>query len=221
MGKITSDVKKKMGYNPVMSDLTINKERFRAAMKRGGWSMKTLSLAAGMGETFVRDMLERGSNSKISSLKHVASILGVSVGYLINEESGSSPIVGRIGADTSGEIIYGNGDGGFGDVITPPGAGPDSVAVEVLGYSMGTFVDGALIFYSDVKGAPTDEMLGDMVVVGLEDGRALLKKLMRGSQPGLYDLESVNGPIMRDQRVVWAADIEAIVPPRQARRIKL
>lgn len=204
-----------------MKQVTVDKDRFRAAMKKGDWSMKALSLEAGMGETFVRDILDRGAVPKIDSLKSVANILNTTVGYLIGEEPGVTSVVGRIGADTSGEIVYGTGDGGFGDVIIPPGAGPESVAVEVHGYSMGTFVDGALIFYSDQKLAPSDEMLGDMVVVGLSDGRALLKRLTRGSRPGLYDLESLNGPTMRDQEVVWAADIESIVPPRQARRIRI
>lgn len=204
-----------------MKQVTVDKDRFRAAMKKGGWSMKALSLEAGMGETFVRDILDRGAVPKIDSLKSVANILNTTVGYLIGEEPGVTSVVGRVGADTSGEIVYGTGDGGFGDVIIPPGAGPESVAVEVQGYSMGIFVDGALIFYSDQKLAPTDEMLGDMVVVGLSDGRALLKRLTRGSRPGLYDLESLNGPTMRDQEVVWAADIESIVPPRQARRIRV
>ena len=204
-----------------MKQITVDKDRFRAAMKKGGWSMKALSLEAGMGETFVRDILDRGAVPKIDSLKSVANILNTTVGYLIGEEPGVTSVVGRVGADTSGEIVYGTGDGGFGDVIIPPGAGPESVAVEVHGYSMGTFVDGDLIFYSDQKLAPSDEMLGDMVVVGLSDGRALLKRLTRGSRPGLYDLESLNGPTMRDQEVIWAADIESIVPPRQARRIRV
>jgi hypothetical protein len=55
--------------------------------------------------------------------------------------------------------------------------------------------------------------------VGLEDGRVLFKKLLRGSAPGLYDLESTAGDTIRDVRLRWAAEPTAIIPPRQARRI--
>lgn len=199
----------------------LNKERLKRAMEMKGLNMKSLSLAAGRGETFVRDLLERDNAPRIDSLKAVADILGVTIAYLIGEEAGTTPIVGRVGADTGGEVLYGNGDGWLGETITPPGAGPDSVALEVIGFSMGIFVDGALIYYSDLKNAPTDDMYGDVVVVGLSDDRVLLKKLSRGSRPGLYDLESLNGPMLRDQDVVWAADIECIVPPKQARKIRI
>lgn len=86
---------------------------------------------------------------------------------------------------------------------------------------MGFIADGALIYYNDRHFPPTDDMLGIIVIVGLEDGRVLLKKLLRGSRPGLYDLESIHGPILHDQRVAWAAHIECIVPPWRASKIKI
>ncbi len=42
---------------------------------------------------------------------------------------------------------------------------------------------------------------------------------MRGSRPGLYDLESDAGPMRSDARLRRAAHITAIIPPFQARRI--
>lgn len=62
-------------------------------------------------------------------------------------------------------------------------------------------------------------MLGYPCVVETEDGRVLVKRLLRGSQPGLFDLESIVGPTIRDVRLNWAAEILAVVPPRQAKRI--
>jgi hypothetical protein len=64
-------------------------------------------------------------------------------------------------------------------------------------------------------------MLGLIVVVETEDGEVLLKKLLRGSGPGLYDLESINGKTIRDRRLKWAAHIDSLVPPWRAKRLRV
>lgn len=133
----------------------------------------------------------------------------------------TTTIVGRAGAATDGRLVYAEGDGGLGEVMLPEGTDSSSVAIEIEGYSMGLLADGALVFYSETHAAPTDDMLGQIVVVGLEDGSVLLKRLLRGSEPGLYDLESINGPMLRDQRVIWAAHIDSLVPPWRAARLKV
>ena len=58
-----------------------------------------------------------------------------------------------------------------------------------------------------------------MVVVETDTDEVLVKRLLRGSEPGAYDLESIAGPTRHDARVRWAAHITAIIPPFQARRI--
>lgn len=103
----------------------------------------------------------------------------------------------------------------------PEGATEESVALEIDGYSQGFIADGCLIFYTEVHAAPTDDMLGTIVVVGTDDGEVLLKKLLRGSKEGHYDLESINGPMMRDRRVIWAAHVDSLVPPWRAKRLRV
>lgn len=133
----------------------------------------------------------------------------------------TTTIVGRAGAATDGRVVMAVGQGGLGTVSIPEGASEESKAIEVEGYSMGVLADGALVFYTETHAAPTDDMLGLVVVVGTSDGSVLLKKLLRGSRPGLFDLESINGPIMRDQRVIWAAHIDSLVPPWRAKRLRI
>jgi hypothetical protein len=133
----------------------------------------------------------------------------------------TTTIVGRAGAATDGKVIMAHGQGGLGTVLIPEGASEESKAIEVEGYSMGVLADGALVFYTETHSAPTDEMLGLVVIVGTPDGSVLLKKLLRGSRPGLFDLESINGPMLRDQRVIWAAHIDSLVPPWRAKRLKV
>ena len=53
-------------------------------------------------------------------------------------------------------------------------------------------------------------------IVQTEDGRVLFKRLLRGSGPELYDLESIVGPTLSDVRLRWAAHYTAIIPPFQA-----
>lgn len=140
--------------------------------------------------------------------------------------SASSPqrnlvrIIGRVGADASGQVLLSSGHETW-DMVPPAfGVTSKAVALEVRGHSMHTFAeDGALIYFEEQKTAPDADMLGYPCVVETEDGRVLVKRLLRGSAPGLFDLESIVGPTIRDVRLNWAAEILAIVPPRQAKRI--
>ncbi|MBL8554973.1 MAG: peptidase S24, partial [Phenylobacterium sp.] len=67
--------------------------------------------------------------------------------------------------------------------------------------------------------APTPDMLGQVVVLETDTDEVLVKRLLRGSRGGVYDLESIAGPMRHDARLRWAAHITAIIPPFQARRI--
>ena len=79
--------------------------------------------------------------------------------------------------------------------------------------------DGALIYFEDQRTSPTSDMLGHVVVVETETDEVLVKRLLRGSRHGLFDLESIAGPTRQDARLRWAAHITAIIPPFQARRV--
>lgn len=129
-------------------------------------------------------------------------------------------VVGRVGADPEGKVLFSESDGGFGRVPLPPGGSLKAVAVEVAGYSMrGLADDGSLIYYEDRRDVPSEDMIGQIVVVATPDGEVMVKRLLRGAEPGLYDLESISGTTRRNAQVAWAAHITAIVPPHQARRI--
>jgi len=129
-------------------------------------------------------------------------------------------IVGRVGADAEGTVIQTDGQEGFDTVPVPPGGTPDAVALEVVGHSMRAIAeDGALIYFEDQRNPPAPDMIGYYCIVEIEDGRVLFKRLLRGSEPGLYMLESQSGPPIQDVRLRWAAEPTAIIPPKQARRI--
>lgn len=128
-------------------------------------------------------------------------------------------VVGSVGADPSGAIIYGDGDDPEEYVPMAPGGSVRDVAVLVRGHSMrGVAEDGSLVYFASQMPAD-DSYLGEVVVCAVDSGEVLIKKLLRGSERGLFDLESMNGETRRDTRLRWIAEITAIIPPRQARRI--
>lgn len=129
-------------------------------------------------------------------------------------------IVGYAGADPEGTILFAHGQGTGDYAPVPPNGSPTAQAIEIRGHSMPFFAeDGTLVWFDDQKTHPDPEMLGHVVVVQLDTDEVLIKRLLRGSRKGLYDLESIAGPTRRDVRPAWVARIINIIPPLEARRI--
>lgn len=130
------------------------------------------------------------------------------------------PVIGRVGADTEGRVLFATGQEAGDLVPLPPGGSEKAVALKVVGHSMRGIADeGGLIYFEDQRTPPTPDMFGHVVVVETVEDEVLVKRLLRGSRAGRYDLESVVGPVRRDAKIRWAAHITAIIPPHQARRI--
>lgn len=135
-------------------------------------------------------------------------------------EAGLVPVIGRVGANPEGIVLFATGQEPGDLAPIPPGGTDQARALLVVGHSMrGLADDGALIYFEDQRTAPSPDMLGHVVVVELDTEEVLVKRLLRGSRTGLYDLESIAGPTRQDARLRWAAHITAIIPPFQARRI--
>lgn len=175
-------------------------------------SMKAASNAAGRGDTYVRDMLERNKAPTLDHFIALAQALGVSTAYLIGETEGQPlptrmvPLKGYLGA---GGEVYAI-DTGDDEVIEAPAmTAPNTVAAEVRGRSMmPAYEDGTVIYWS--KLLPPEEMINRRCVVQLADGRIMVKTLRRGSAPHLWTLSSINPtyPDIEDVAVDWAAKID-------------
>lgn len=124
----------------------------------------------------------------------------------------SVPIVGYVGA--GGTIAFDEGQGPFGEADMPPkGWAPSLVAVTVRGDSMsGALEDGWTVYYDNRRDPPDESLHAKLCIVGLRDGRVLIKKLYPGRKRDHYDLHSVNAPVLLDQLVEWAARITWIAP---------
>ena len=192
--------------------------------------LRTLRLEAGLTQQGAADAmgvsihsyikLERGTRRLTNEyILRAAKAFGVEPGVVVAEER-LAPIVGYIGADASGRVQFAEGQGTGEFVPLPPGGSELAVALHVRGSSMPDVgPDGSIVYYEDRRETPSEDMLGALVAVGLQNGEVLFKTLRRGSRKGLFDLESTGAPTLRDQQIVWFAHITAIVPPWQARRI--
>jgi transcriptional regulator with XRE-family HTH domain len=124
-----------------------------------------------------------------------------------------TPIVGHVGAGA--ELYFGDGQGPFGDVVPPPGSGESVVAAQVRGDSLGPF-NGWFAYFDERRDEPTPALIGKLCVVGLFDGRVLIKRIALGRHPKRFDLWGAGGEPLQDQALSWAAPVTALLSPEIA-----
>lgn len=113
-------------------------------------------------------------------------------------------VMGYVGAGA--EVIPVGGNDALHEVDMGYPIPPDLVGVIVRGDSMfPIFEDGDLVAYRGEPLTP-DQAIGETCVVQLADGRILIKKVRRGSQPGLFTLTSANAPDIEDVPLEWARE---------------
>ncbi len=92
----------------------------------------------------------------------------------------------------------------------------DTVAVEVRSNSLGPFFNRWLIFYDDVRRPVTPDHIGELCVVGLKDGRILVRQVQSGTAEGLFNLLSITEKPILDVAIEWAATVNSL--SRRTRR---
>lgn len=131
--------------------------------------------------------------------------------HLVDAEPETVQLVGVVGAGAQAHFYEGS-QGPFDQVPAPEGSTEHTVAVEIRGESLGPLFDKWLVFYDDVRRPATADLIGKLCVVGLDDGRVLIKKLQRSKSPGLYHLVSQTEPPILDVPIEWAAMVKHMVP---------
>lgn len=215
------------GIIPTMSGDPERSARLRRARIEAGFDTPTAAAIAHRWNPNTYKSNENGNAPfSFKKAKDYAEAFGVRPEWLYDglgsmTPGGLVPIIGRAGANPEGEVLFASGDSSPEMVPAPPGGTDKAVAILVVGDSMRGYADdGSLIYFEDQFTPPTPEMMGHPAVVETFNDEVLVKILHRGSQPGLYDLVSHAGPIMRDARVRWAAPITAIIPPHKASKIR-
>lgn len=175
-----------------------------------GWTQQELADRAGTTNQQI-GRLENGERElTVSWMQRLAKAFSVQPEELITSVR-LVPVVGYVGAGA--EAHYYDGADPPGEYVPmPPGGTDHTVGVEVRGDSLGSMFNTWLVYYDDVHDPPGAHLLRRLCVVGLEDGRVLVKKLRKGSLPGLFHLESQTEGTIEDVRVIWAAEVKAMTP---------
>ena len=181
----------------------------RALREGRSWSQE--EAAAALGTTRNQYAKLEGGSRRLSDvwIARAAAAYGIDAGDVVTDRRAMVPVVGYVGAGS--EAHFGTAQGPMDEVAAPDGSTPQTVAVEVRGDSLGTFFDGWIVFYDDVRSPITDDLVGRLCVVGLEDGRILVK-MVRRSRSGRFDLHGQFGEPVLDVALAWAAPVKGFAP---------
>jgi len=124
-------------------------------------------------------------------------------------KSGKVPMVGYVAAGAEAHFTPA---GELGEVVAPDVATESTVAVEIRGDSLGPLFDRWIVYYDEVRRPVTSDLVGRLCVVGLADGRILIKKIKRSKTKGLYHLLSQGEDPLLDEQIEWAAQVKSMVP---------
>lgn len=185
-------------------DMDALRAALQRAMDERGIKAKPLAIAAGLGETAVRDILKgKTQNVQVGTLHKLAEILDWPVSDLVGEEG--VPVGGCIGA--GGMILFAEDNEGR-TVPRPPGALGTLLALEVKGDSMlPVYREGDVIYIRRDHDGILPQYLGEECAVHTVDGGTFLKVLSAGSQPDRFTLRSFNAVDMDNVEVLWASPV--------------
>ncbi|MFC7704862.1 helix-turn-helix transcriptional regulator [Plastorhodobacter daqingensis] len=169
--------------------------------------------------------LENGKRRMNSDyLQGAADIFGVRPADLIVDVPVAIVVPGRAGAGAQVHLIEDHAKGaGLYMVECPPQLPPKGiVAVEIEGDSMvPVYSQGDLLFYSrNTLGVPTGA-INRKCVCEDEEGHIWIKQVKVGSEPGLFNLLSINptGANLHNIRLKWAAPVRLHLPHEFVKRV--
>lgn len=188
-------------------------DRIARARKAVGLSQAKLAEEINTAQTTISSW-ERGRTEPTrDDVSKVATALGVPVADIEVPTVGTRmvPVVGYVGAGDAAHF-YDTSQGPFKEVSAPLGSSEQTVAAEIKGQSIGRRFDGWLVFYDEVRRPITSDQINELCVVGMPDGRVLVKWIEKSRTPGYYHLMSETEPAMLDQEVEWAAKVTDMRP---------
>ena len=202
--------------SPVREIDTIRDEIERA-MQSKGFSRRSLSKAADLSESAVRDLLTRTDNPGISTLRRIAEALEMPVDQLTGAGL-RVPVLGKIGA--GGQVIFitdtdvNDSEATTGAFVPrPPLVTGRLMALEVVGASMlPKYEDGDIIYVRRDHDGILPSYLDRYCAVRTSDGGTYLKILSIGSEVDRYTLRSLNAADMVNQEVEWASPVLFVMP---------
>lgn len=194
----------------------------RARQARGFKTAKDAARFFGWSyETYIQH--EQGIRGLSRAAKRYADAFKVGEGWLLagegrgpaaddeDEFRETVPLKGYVGAGAAAHF-YGDADSELERVPAPKKSSKHTVAVEIRGESLGRLFDSWLVYYDEVRSPVTQDMIGVLCVVGLNDDRVLVKRIKRARTPGLFHLESNTEGTINDVEIAWAAKVIDMKP---------
>lgn len=176
-------------------------------MDQRGLNMRELSAAAKLGETAVRDLLERRPDPRLSTVLAVSKALGKSLSEIVEGNEPLYQIVAISGCASAGEA-WEPFDDGLGELELHIAGEP--IAIEVKGSSMAPiYRNGDILAGPKCLSGHAEKMIGRDCILATESGERYVKYLTKGSTKGRFDLRSYN-PLNKDienVKLAWAAPI--------------
>jgi DNA-binding XRE family transcriptional regulator len=200
-------------------------ERLQQARREFGFTAAEAAKALGVPEpTYFGH--ENGHRGISRAARRYAEFFKVSLDWLLTgkgtprpsktvqreqEKDNQVPLVGYVSAGAEAHF-FAQDSGHLDEVTGPDGSSDATVAVEIRGDSLGTFFDRWVVFYDDVRRPVTSDLVNKLCVVGLDDGRILIKKIQKSKTRGYYHLLSQTEDPILDVRIEWAAKVKHMVP---------
>lgn len=197
-----------------MSDLIAQRRRAFRLFVQANDGAASVARRSGVPATTIYSYLAGKSDSlKGTTEEKIASAFDVPIERLFGADPTQREVAVAyfVGAGSAVHAMN-EGQGPFEYVQAPDYATENTVAARVEGASMGPWFDGWLVFYDDVRSPITPDLHGEICVVGLEDGRVLLKKVQPARQPGLFHLHSQFEEPITDVAIRWAAKVTGMRP---------
>jgi transcriptional regulator with XRE-family HTH domain len=144
-------------------------------------------------------------------VERAARLFGVTPAYIRygDADSRMAQVRGLVGAGAQIEAI----DHPPFSYVEVVASWTDAYALRIAGLSgYPIYDDGDVIIIRGEQRLIEEEFLNRMCVVETADGLGYLKRVRRGSGPGLYTLESLNAPPIENVRLVSARPVTAHLP---------
>lgn len=198
-----------------MADLLI--KRLEDEIVRQRFNYKSLSLAAGLGETTVRDIITgRARNPRRDTLQKIAKILDKPLSYFLAEhvpipilEAGTRESFSSLRDVREHKMKFG------GDYMeSPPELGyRDITAMRLHGSVLLPFLpDGTILYYGERRESDFDIWLDKLCVLQIHKGNVGAYILKRGTLYGCYHLANYNAILQENVTIDWCAKVLFIKP---------
>jgi repressor LexA len=198
-------------------------ELLQAIRTARGWTQEELADALDVGQSTV-SRLEKGGGVPYGGTMELIRKLARESGIVERDPvlSNQAPLMGRVGAGAVIDVEFEQPPPEGYHTIELPFTFPEAViAFEVEGDSMlPAYEPGEVIVCLRDQVRATEHYLGKRVVVRLSTGQRFVKRLVRGSRKGFFNLESWNALTIEDVRIEWVGEIVASVNPAMVRQVE-